>query len=91
MAIPENSGDLSFLMLAYYLQVLSLDSSINLQVMKLKRDLLKLIGIGEFAEEAAFTDPCLSYVLPEVICKSCNHIRDLDLCRDPYLSQDSAV
>lgn len=69
-------------------QVLSLDSNINLQVIKLKRDLLKLIGIGEFAEEAAFSDPCLSYVLPEVICKSCNHIRDLDLCRDPYLSQE---
>lgn len=69
-------------------KVLSLDSNINLQVIKLKRDLLKLIGIGEFAEEAAFSDPCLSYVLPEVICKSCNHIRDLDLCRDPYLSQE---
>ena len=25
----------------------------------------------------------------KVICKTCNHIRDLDLCRDPYLSQDN--
>ncbi|XP_076438241.1 DNA polymerase epsilon catalytic subunit A-like [Babylonia areolata] len=69
-------------------QVLSLDNNISLQVTKLRRDLLKLIGVGEFAAEAVFIDPCLSYVLPEVICKSCNHIRDLDLCRDPYLSQD---
>ncbi|WAR05620.1 DPOE1-like protein, partial [Mya arenaria] len=68
-------------------KVLSLDANINLQVSKLQRDLLKLIGIGEFAPEAVFLDPCLSYVLPEVICKACNHIRDLDLCRDPYLSQ----
>ncbi|KAL8598379.1 hypothetical protein ACOMHN_032656 [Nucella lapillus] len=70
--------------------VLSLDTNISLQVTKLRRDLLKLIGVGEFAAEATFVDPCLSYVLPEVICKSCNHIRDLDLCRDPYLSQDGS-
>ena len=32
----------------------------------MKRDLLKLIGVGEFSEEAQFADPCLSYVVPEV-------------------------
>lgn len=32
----------------------------------IRRDLLKLIGVGEFSEEAAFKDPCLSFVLPEV-------------------------
>ena len=47
-------------------QVLSLDSNINNQVIKMKRDLLKLIGVGEFSEEAQFADPCLSYVVPEV-------------------------
>ncbi|CAC5377738.1 POLE [Mytilus coruscus] len=69
-------------------KVLSLDSNINLQVTKMKRDLLKLIGLGEFSEESQFRDPCLSYVLPEVICKHCNHVRDLDLCRDPYMNKD---
>ena len=48
------------------LQVLSLDSNISLQVSKMQRDLLKLIGVGEFSSEASFNDPCLSYVLPEV-------------------------
>ena len=48
------------------LQVLSLDSNISLQVSKMRRDLLKLIGVGEFSPEASFNDPCLSYVLPEV-------------------------
>nr|KAG5708707.1 hypothetical protein BaRGS_034924 [Batillaria attramentaria] len=71
-------------------QVLALDSNISIQVSKMRRDLLKLIGVGEFSSEALFKDPCLSYVLPEIICKSCNHIRDLDLCRDPYLSQDGS-
>ncbi|XP_069115944.1 LOW QUALITY PROTEIN: DNA polymerase epsilon catalytic subunit A-like [Argopecten irradians] len=71
-------------------QVLALDSNITLQITKLKRDLLKLIGVGEFSSDAKFLDPCLSYVLPEVICKSCNHVRDLDLCRDPYLNQNDS-
>ncbi|KAK2153411.1 hypothetical protein LSH36_298g04118 [Paralvinella palmiformis] len=70
-------------------QVLSLDNDIKEQVNKMKRDLLKLIGVGEFSDEAQFKDPCLSYVIPEVICKVCNHIRDVDLCRDPYLGQDN--
>jgi len=63
---------------------------VNIQVTKLQRDLLKLIGIGEFSPDALFIDPCLSYVLPEVICNNCNHIRDLDLCRDPYLTQSGS-
>lgn len=71
----------------FCLQVLALDSNITIQVTKLKRDLLKLIGVGEFSPEATFRDPCLTYVLPEMICKQCNHIRDLDLCRDPHLNQ----
>lgn len=54
---------------------------------KLRRDLLRLIEVGEFSEEAQFRDPCRSYVLPEVICRNCNFCRDLDLCKDPALSQ----
>lgn len=69
------------------LQVLSLDTNITNQVNKLNRDLLRLVDVGEFSEEAQFRDPCRSYVLPEVICRSCNFCRDLDLCRDPSVSQ----
>lgn len=54
---------------------------------KLRRDLLRLIEVGEFSEAAQFQDPCRSYVLPEVICRNCNFCRDLDLCKDPALSQ----
>ncbi|GFN92310.1 DNA polymerase epsilon catalytic subunit a [Plakobranchus ocellatus] len=68
-------------------EVLSLDSNISIQVKKLKRDLLKLVGIGEFSSEAVFMNPCLSFILPEIICKSCSHIRDLDLCRDTYVQR----
>ncbi|KAK7499885.1 hypothetical protein BaRGS_00008976, partial [Batillaria attramentaria] len=86
--LPLNNPALEFV--KSVCQVLALDSNISIQVSKMRRDLLKLIGVGEFSSEALFKDPCLSYVLPEIICKSCNHIRDLDLCRDPYLSQDGS-
>lgn len=72
------------------LQVLSLDTNITNQVNKLNRDLLRLVDVGEFSEEAQFRDPCRSYVLPEVICHSCNFCRDLDLCKDPSFSQVGA-
>jgi hypothetical protein len=37
------------------------------QFLFFRRDLLKLIGVGEFSLEASFLDPCLSFVLPEVL------------------------
>lgn len=70
-------------------KVLSLDANIVNQVNKLKRDLLRLVDVGEFSEEAQFRDPCNSYVLPEVICHQCNFCRDLDLCKDPSVAQVS--
>lgn len=91
----------------FHLKVLSLDSVIVEEVAKMKRDLLKLIGVGEFSPDAKFRDPCLSYVIPEVrhaisiastmssmigfhlqiICRGCNMVRDLDLCRDASLNE----
>ncbi|KTG05422.1 hypothetical protein cypCar_00016259 [Cyprinus carpio] len=71
-------------------QVLSLDANIVNQENKLKRDLLRLVDVGEFSEDAQFHDPCKSYVLPEVICHHCNFCRDLDLCKDPAVSQQCA-
>lgn len=65
-----------------FLQVLSLDGNIINQMNKLKRDLLRLVDVGEFSDEAQFQDPCNSYILPDVICHHCNFCRDLDLCKD---------
>ncbi|XP_010602547.1 DNA polymerase epsilon catalytic subunit A isoform X3 [Fukomys damarensis] len=75
----------------YVCKVLSLDTNITNQVNKLNRDLLRLVDVGEFSEEAQFRDPCRSYVLPEVICQNCNFCRDLNLCKDSSFSQDGAV
>lgn len=87
--LPLNNPALEFIKCVC--QVLSLDASIVNQVNKLKRDLLRLVDIGEFSEDAQFRDPCKSYILPEVICHHCNFCRDLDLCKDPAVSQDGSV
>ncbi|XP_057689041.1 DNA polymerase epsilon catalytic subunit A-like isoform X1 [Corythoichthys intestinalis] len=87
--LPLNNPALEFI--KYVCQVLSLDGNIVNQVNKLKRDLLRLVDVGEFSEEAQFRDPCNSYILPEVICHNCNFCRDLDLCKDPSVAQDGAV
>uniref|UniRef100_A0A3B3HNQ0 DNA polymerase epsilon catalytic subunit n=1 Tax=Oryzias latipes TaxID=8090 RepID=A0A3B3HNQ0_ORYLA len=87
--LPLNNPALEFV--KYVCQVLSLDTNIVNQVNKLKRDLLRLVDVGEFSDEAQFRDPCNSYILPEVICHHCNFCRDLDLCKDPSVAQDGAV
>ncbi|XP_062457402.1 DNA polymerase epsilon catalytic subunit A-like [Rhea pennata] len=87
--LPLNNPALEFI--KYVCKVLSLDARITNQVNKLCLDLLRLIEVGEFSEEAQFRVPCRSYMLPEVICRKCNFCRDLDLCKDPALSQDGSV
>ncbi|XP_043385548.1 DNA polymerase epsilon catalytic subunit A isoform X3 [Chelonia mydas] len=87
--LPLNNPALEFI--KYVCKVLSLDANITNQVNKLKRDLLRLVDVGEFSEEAQFRDPCRSYVLSEMICRNCNICRDLDLCKDPSPCQDGAV
>jgi len=43
-----------------------MDVNVSSQVAKMRRDLLKLIGVGEFSDTAAWKDPCTSFVIPEV-------------------------
>merc|ERR1719318_524136 len=65
-------------------KVLGLDPAVQNQVRKMRRNLLKLINVGEFDNVADWQDPCISFTLAEVICKTCNHCRDIDLCKDPH-------
>ncbi len=51
----------------------------------MQANVLKLIGARELGDQAEFRDPCLSFVLTEVICSFCNKIRDFDLCRDKVI------
>ena len=65
--------------------VLALDTHLAQDVTVLKRNLLRQVGVGEFVAAAQFQNPCLTFVLPNVICSYCNVCRHLDLCRDPEL------
>ncbi|KAI8621364.1 hypothetical protein BC830DRAFT_1094766 [Chytriomyces sp. MP71] len=62
--------------------ILELDKTIERDVRVLKRDLLNLLGVKEFAPEAVFVNPCEPFRLPQVICEYCNLTRDMDLTRD---------
>ena len=48
------------------MQVLGLDESIRPAVNKMRRNLLKLLNVGEFDPCATWQDPCISFTLPEV-------------------------
>jgi DNA polymerase epsilon subunit 1 len=67
-------------------KILSLDKHLVTEVYRLRKSLLKLIGVGEFSTDAEFVNPCLSYVMNDVMCTYCNSICDLDLLRDPALA-----
>lgn len=45
------------------------------------------LRVRDFASEAAWVDPCRTYVLPDVGCGSCQRVADLDLCRHPAMSE----
>ena len=63
-------------------KIFSLDTNLETQVTKIKRDLLKLLNVGEFSQSAVFKNPCCSFVLPQIICHYCDYARDLDVVRD---------
>lgn len=65
-------------------RVFSLDPALEDEVTLLRRNLLRLIGVGEFSNSAEWRDACNTCTLTEVICNVCNHCRDLDLCRDTH-------
>ncbi|KAF2099988.1 DNA polymeras-like protein epsilon [Rhizodiscina lignyota] len=64
------------------IHVLSLDRSISLEVRLLRRDMLALCDIKEFAPEASWINPSASLKIEGLVCEECCAVRDLDLCRD---------
>jgi len=66
------------------IKALSVDKTLAEQINELRRNMLRLVGIGEFSDLAEWEDPCDSHIINEVICKACNHCRDLDLCKDKH-------
>lgn len=57
----------------------------------LRKQALAEVGVRQFSAEGLYSDPCVSFVLPDVICTFCNLCRDLDLCRDSRLMDEDEV
>jgi DNA polymerase epsilon subunit 1 len=68
----------------------SLDPHLTRETRLLRRDLLNLVGVREFSQDANFVNPCEAFSLPLVICDFCNHCVDLDLTReeDVYIPEE---
>ncbi|KZT02860.1 DUF1744-domain-containing protein [Laetiporus sulphureus 93-53] len=65
--------------------VFALAKDYQIEVGLLKRNLLELVGVREFASEAIFHNPCEPLRLSNVPCRHCDALRDFDFCRDPEL------
>lgn len=65
-------------------KILAIDSTITDELDSLRKNMLRLVGLGEFSDKAVWKDPGKSYILTEIICKACNHCRDLDLLKDKH-------
>ncbi|KAF8901150.1 hypothetical protein CPB84DRAFT_1815239 [Gymnopilus junonius] len=65
--------------------VFGLAKDYQVEIGLMKRNLLELVGVREFANEAAFRNPCEPLKLSNVPCRHCDVLRDFDFCRDPDL------
>ncbi|KAF8310468.1 DUF1744-domain-containing protein [Clavulina sp. PMI_390] len=65
--------------------VLACAQEFKVEVGLLRRNLLDLVGVKEFSDEAQFRNPCDPFKLDMVICRSCNNMRSMDFCRDEDL------
>lgn len=63
-------------------KVFSTNKEVEAEVLSLRSNMLRLIGVGEFSDLAAWKENVTTYILNEVICKACNHCRDIDLLKD---------
>jgi DNA polymerase epsilon subunit 1 len=72
-------------------EVFNLAREYSIEIGLLRRTLLDIVGVREFAEEAIWRQPCQSFKLSMVICHYCNSMRDFDFCRDADLLPKSIV
>jgi DNA polymerase epsilon subunit 1 len=84
--VKEASPALEFAKTAF--AVLGLHKEASVEVGICRRNVLDIVGVGEFSALAEFKNPCESLLVPGVICSYCNEDRVLDLCRDVDLLQD---
>jgi len=65
-------------------KILTIDPTVAEELDSLRKNMLRLVGVGEFSEKAVWKDTSKSYILTEMICQACNHCRDVDLLKDKH-------
>lgn len=65
-------------------KILTVDPSVTDELDALRKNMLRLVGLGEFSEKAIWKETEKSYILTEMICQACNHCRDVDLLKDKH-------
>jgi len=69
---------------------LSVDTTVEGPVALLRKNALKLLRVPEYAPQAEFREPCVTFVLRDAVCGYCGDCRDLDLCRDRRLVDEGS-
>lgn len=72
-------------------EVFGLARDYSIEIGLMRRSLLDIVGVREFAEEAVWRMPCQTVKLSMVICHYCNSMRDFDFCRDADLMPRSSA
>eukprot|EP00826_Nyctotherus_ovalis_P037516 TRINITY_DN3424_c0_g2_i4.p1 TRINITY_DN3424_c0_g2~~TRINITY_DN3424_c0_g2_i4.p1 ORF type:complete len:473 (+),score=147.46 TRINITY_DN3424_c0_g2_i4:320-1738(+) len=72
-------------------EIFALEPELTDDVVTLRRNLLKLLRVGEFSEEARYQNPSLIFVQQDVICDFCLNIRDIDICRDTMVTKGNWI
>lgn len=65
-------------------KILTVDPSIAEELDSLRKNMLRLVGLGEFSDKAVWKEAGKSYMLTEMICQACNFCRDVDLLKDKH-------
>lgn len=69
-------------MVKFLCAIFGLSKRRSIAVRLLRKELLGIFEVREFSDEATFRNPSASLKIPHVACDYCNHIRDIDMCRD---------
>lgn len=82
--VRKNAGD-ALAFITSLCHVLSFNDYTEQEIIKLKENLLRKIGIENFSQASEFNNPIIRYTLPDVLCLSCAHSRNMDFCSDRML------
>jgi len=59
-----------------------IDQNITKIIQKLRRNVLTIIGHGEFSSRTKYVDPSRHLEIPSVLCEHCLSVRNIDILRD---------